>query len=96
MSKALTSHERDKAVSQLTGWSFERRSALYRRFELADFSEAFGLMTRIALEAEKCGHHPEWQNVYNRPEIWLTTHDAGNAVSALDIELATRINTVVG
>ncbi|RZF63898.1 4a-hydroxytetrahydrobiopterin dehydratase [Sphingomonas populi] len=96
MPSALTSHERDDALTRLSGWAFDAsRNALYRRFEFDDFSEAFGFMTRIALEAEKCGHHPEWLNVYNRLEIWLTTHDAGNAVSALDIELATRIAALI-
>lgn len=96
MPSALTSHQRDDALTQLPGWAFdESRNALYRPFEFDDFSEAFGLMTRIALEAEKCGHHPEWMNVYNRLQIWLTTHDVGNAVSALDIEFATRINKLV-
>lgn len=96
MLAALTSRERDEALTQLAGWAFDAsRNALYRPFEFDDFSEAFGFMTRIALEAEKCGHHPEWLNVYNRLQIWLTTHDAGNAVSALDIELASRIRKLV-
>lgn len=96
MPLALTSEERDDALGRLPGWVFDNdRNALYRRFEFADFSEAFGLMTRVALEAEKCGHHPEWLNVYNRLQIWLTTHDAGNAVTALDVELAARINRLV-
>jgi 4a-hydroxytetrahydrobiopterin dehydratase len=48
-------------------------------------------MTRIAIEAEKVGHHPEWLNVYNRLQIWLTTHDAGNRVSVRDIDFASKI-----
>lgn len=93
MVAALTPDKRDEALARLPDWTFdEDRNALHRSIEFTDFSEAFGTMTRIAIEAEKCGHHPEWFNVYNRLEIWLTTHDAGNAVSALDIELATRVS----
>lgn len=95
MTAALTSSEREAALKPLVGWVFdEERNALYRRFDLHDFSEAFGLMARIALEAEKANHHPEWRNVYNCLEIWLTTHDAGNAVSLRDVMLAERINSI--
>jgi 4a-hydroxytetrahydrobiopterin dehydratase len=77
----------------LPGWIYdEGRNALYRRIELDDFSAAFGLMAGIALEAEKSDHHPDWHNVYNRIEIWLTTHDAGNAVSRRDVDMAKTIN----
>jgi len=94
MIAALTAQECEAALATLVGWTYDAaRNALHRRFELANFSEAFGLMTRIALEAEKSDHHPEWHNVYNRLDIWLTTHDAGNAVSSRDVVMATRINS---
>ena len=57
----------------------------------ADFVEAFGFMTRVALLAETANHHPEWSNVYNRVEIDLTTHDAGG-ITERDFKLAQRIN----
>ena len=48
-------------------------------------------MTQVALAAEKCDHHPEWSNVYNRVAIVLTTHDAGG-LSMKDIELSRCID----
>ncbi len=51
-------------------------------------------MVRIALEAEKADHHPEWSNVYNSIEIWLTTHDA-DEVSARDVRLAVIIDAMI-
>ena len=73
----------------LPAWRFDaqRGGTIERKFEFADFIEAFGFMTRIALEAEKRNHHPEWFNVYNRVVITLTTHDVGG-LSSNDIELA--------
>jgi 4a-hydroxytetrahydrobiopterin dehydratase len=76
------------ALSQLTGWqAVEGRDAISKSFRFQDFNAAFGFMTRVALEAEKRDHHPEWFNVYNRVEVVLTTHDA-DGVSALDVALA--------
>lgn len=69
---------------------------LYRCFEFADFSEAFAFMTRIALEAEKQNHHPLWTNVWNKVEIWLSTHDAGNIVTEKDRKLAEVIDQIYG
>ena len=66
---------------------------LHRTFQLADFSEAFGFMARVALIAEKHDHHPEWRNVYRTVEVVLTTHDAGG-VTPLDIELAKAMNAI--
>lgn len=63
------------------------RDAISREFVFADFAQAFGFMTQIAIQAEKQNHHPEWSNVYNRVTITLTTHDI-NGLSQRDIELA--------
>jgi len=73
----------------------ETNNQLYRKFEFADFSEAFAFMTRVALEAEKMNHHPLWTNVWNKVEIWLSTHDAGNVVTDKDRKLAQRIDKLV-
>ena len=70
--------------------------ALTREFVFADFVEAFGFMGRVALLAEKADHHPNWDNVYNRVNVRLTTHDAGNTVTDKDLALATAINTLLG
>ncbi|MBL0146056.1 MAG: 4a-hydroxytetrahydrobiopterin dehydratase [Chitinophagaceae bacterium] len=70
----------------------EVNNALYKKFEFNNFSEAFAFMTRVAIEAEKMNHHPLWTNVYNKVEIWLSTHDAGNIVTDKDRKLAERID----
>lgn len=58
--------------------------------EFANFVEAWGFMTEIAIAAEMLNHHPEWSNVWNRVEITLTTHDAGG-LTEKDIALAHAI-----
>lgn len=73
----------------------EENNQLVRSFEFKDFVTAFGFMSRVALLAEKMNHHPEWTNVYNKVEIRLSSHDAGNVVTEKDRELAKQINSLV-
>jgi 4a-hydroxytetrahydrobiopterin dehydratase len=68
---------------------------LRRELRFADFVEAFGFMSQVALVAEAMGHHPEWSNVWNRVVIELTTHDTGG-LSNLDVQLARRIDGLAG
>lgn len=91
----LTEAERSAALAQLSGWSLAREGkAIARTFTFADFSEAFGFMTRAALLAEQADHHPEWFNVYNRVEVTLTTHDAGG-LSTRDVAMAKAMDALV-
>lgn len=73
----------------------ETDKKLYRKFQFRNFSEAFAFMTRVAIEAEKMDHHPLWTNVYNTVEIWLSTHDAGDIVTAKDHDLAKKIDAIM-
>jgi 4a-hydroxytetrahydrobiopterin dehydratase len=92
----LTGKARAEALAALEGWTeVAGRDALRKSFTFADFNEAWGFMTRIALAAEKADHHPEWSNVYNKVEIVLSTHDAGG-VSEKDIALARIIEAAAG
>lgn len=72
-----------------------KENKLYKKFEFKSFSEAFGFMTRVAMEAEKMDHHPLWTNVYNKLEIWLNTHDAGDTVTQKDHDLAKKIDALL-
>jgi 4a-hydroxytetrahydrobiopterin dehydratase len=72
----------------------EKNDTLYKKFEFKNFSEAFGFMTRVALAAEKMDHHPLWTNVYNKVEIWLSTHDAGDTITEKDRMLSIKIDAL--
>jgi 4a-hydroxytetrahydrobiopterin dehydratase len=91
----LTGDERARALAQLPAWrEAEGRDAITRSLRFADFNEAWGFMARVALQAERADHHPEWSNVYNRVEITLSTHDAGG-LTARDVALALFIDRLV-
>ena len=94
MIQKLTSTERTEQLAKLQGWdSVADRDAIHRAFKFADFNEAFGFMTRVAIKAQEMDHHPEWSNVYNKVEITLSTHEA-NGVTERDIKLATFVNSI--
>ena len=73
----------------------EQDNQLKKTFEFKNFIEAFGFMTRAAIIIEKQNHHPNWSNVYNRVEISLCTHDAGNIVTEKDHQLAKALDDLV-
>jgi 4a-hydroxytetrahydrobiopterin dehydratase len=92
----LTREERETALADLGGWAWdEARGGIVRIFKFADFSAAFAFMTRVALSAEKADHHPEWSNVWNRVDIFLTTHSAGG-LTEKDIAMAKSIDALAG
>ncbi len=72
----------------------EKNNKLYKKFEFKNFSEAFGFMTRVAMAAEKMDHHPLWTNVYNKVEIWLNSHEAGDIVTEKDRRLSAKIDAL--
>lgn len=93
MTDKLTGDARKMALATLKDWKeVPGRDAIQKSFKFADFNQAWGFMTRVALAAEKADHHPEWSNVYNRVEILLSTHDAGG-LSEKDIALAKVIDS---
>ncbi|XP_003207957.2 pterin-4-alpha-carbinolamine dehydratase [Meleagris gallopavo] len=92
----LNAEEREQLLPNLraVGWNeVEGRDAIFKEFHFKDFNRAFGFMTRVALQAEKLDHHPEWFNVYNKVHITLSTHEC-TGLSERDINLASFIEQV--
>jgi 4a-hydroxytetrahydrobiopterin dehydratase len=88
----LSSEQISEELKNLPGW-IVKDEKLHKDFGFDTFNEAFGFMTRAAMEIEKMNHHPEWFNVYNRLSVDLTTHDAGG-ITNNDIQLAKILNSL--
>jgi 4a-hydroxytetrahydrobiopterin dehydratase len=69
-----------------------KNDKLVKSFQFKNFIEAWAFMTKVALIAEKMNHHPDWSNSYNKVEIALCTHDAGNKITEKDRLLAAAID----
>ena len=89
----LSEVEINEELKHLSGWSVENEK-LHKEFQFDSFNQAFGFMTRAAMEIEKMNHHPEWFNVYNRISVELTTHDAGG-ITDNDVNLARILNSLI-
>ena len=89
----LPQEDIDEELKGLQGWSVVNEK-LHKEFLFDNFNQAFGFMTRAAMEIEKMNHHPEWFNAYNRIIIELTTHDAGG-ITKNDVNLAKILNSLV-
>ncbi len=88
----LSSEQISEELKNLPGWSIKDEK-LHKDFEFESFNQAFGFMTRAAMEIEKMNHHPEWFNVYNKITVDLMTHDAGG-ITENDIQLAKILNSL--
>jgi 4a-hydroxytetrahydrobiopterin dehydratase len=92
MVEKLSAEARRRALDSLKDWTLvDGREAIVRRFKFENFNAAWGFMSRVALQAERMDHHPEWFNVYSTVEITLSTHDCGG-LSEKDVALATFID----
>ena len=89
----LSKSDIEKEVKELSGWSV-KNDKLHKEFQFDNFNQAFGFMTRSAMEIEKMNHHPEWFNVYNRITVDLTTHDA-DGITNNDVNLARILNSLI-
>lgn len=89
----LTEGQIQYALQELPGWEIVA-GKLHREFRFRNFTEAFGFMTKVAIEANTMDHHPEWSNVWNKVVVDLATHSTGNTISDLDVLLAKKIDAL--
>ena len=89
--EALDLFTLEQRLADLDGWA-GNQNGISRTFTFNDFPDALAFMVACAPGIEFRNHHPEWSNVYNRVAVTLRTHDAGNQVTELDIDLAGLLN----
>lgn len=83
----LAGPEREALLAALPGWRIER-DALVRAWRFPTFSSAIAFLADCAEDIERLDHHPDWRNCYDRVWVRLTTHAAGDRLTAKDGELA--------
>lgn len=88
----LSEAEISAALQQLPDWTV-KDGKLHRRYQFPAFSHAIGFIATAAIEIDKRDHHPEWQNVYNRVTVDLTTHDTGG-ITRRDVDLALLLDRI--
>ena len=90
----LQNEELKELVAKIPEWEIKPHS-IKRDFNFKNFIEAFSFMTKVALICEKYNHHPNWENVYSKVSITLSTHDLGG-ITNLDQNIASEINNIFG
>lgn len=90
----LSAEEIDRRLVGRPDWSVVD-GRLHRELRFADFSEAFGFMARVALEAERLDHHPDWSNAWNRVVVDVVSHDAGGITDRC-FALAAAVDRIAG
>ncbi len=93
--KKLNETEIQAALQELPGWEV-KDGKLHKAYKFESFARAIGWMVSVGFQADKMDHHPEWLNVYNRVTVDLATHDMDDAISTLDVELARKMESLVG
>lgn len=88
----LSDEEITSVLRELTDWTV-KEGKLHRTFRFPAFAHAIGFMTIASIEIDKRDHHPEWQNIYNRVTVDLTTHDAGG-ITRKDSDLARMLDGI--
>jgi 4a-hydroxytetrahydrobiopterin dehydratase len=80
-----------KRVSEI-GWKIKSEK-LYKEFEFKTFNQAIEFINQVGNVAEIMNHHPEIINIYNKVELYLSTHDESK-ITEKDYSLAEKIDKI--
>ncbi|GAA4182068.1 4a-hydroxytetrahydrobiopterin dehydratase [Streptosporangium oxazolinicum] len=79
-------------LAELPGW--EREGQVIARTFKHTYHECVHLAVYVAAKAREVGHHPDIHITWQRIRFAITTHDAGNRLTAKDFELARHIDAI--
>ena len=80
-----------KKISEIN-WEI-KSDKLYRSFKFKNFNSALDFINQVANVAEIMNHHPEIRNIYNKVELFLSTHDESK-ITDKDYDLAEKIDKI--
>ena len=90
----LTAGEVAAALADLNDWTGDT-DGIRRTVTCPSFGDAIRLVNAVADAAEELDHHPDIDVRYRDVTFVSSTHSAGG-VTAYDVELAKRIDRLVG
>ncbi|MEU5159116.1 4a-hydroxytetrahydrobiopterin dehydratase [Streptomyces sp. NPDC020875] len=88
----LTDAELDRALGELPGWRVED-GKLTAAFKV-DRGAVPGLYATVAAAEDEANHHAVVTILYGTVTFGLNTHDAGDAITALDTAMAARLTAI--
>ncbi|WP_328552549.1 MULTISPECIES: 4a-hydroxytetrahydrobiopterin dehydratase [unclassified Streptomyces] len=88
--EALAQKEIEERLAELPGWSLEG-DRLARTYRLGSHFAATAMVVHIAQVQEELDHHSDLTLGYNTIALTVNTHSVGGAVTALDFDLARRV-----
>lgn len=93
MADKLTKDEIEKALEELSGWSYTDGS-LRKLFKTQNYPATMGLVTAIGGFCQKRNHHPDYIIMkFKEVEVSFSTHSAGG-VTVNDVEIAKDLEKI--
>lgn len=90
----LSSKESEKFLKELKGkWNLNAQGHLTREYAFDDFMGALNFANKIAVVAEKEGHHPDLTIAWGKCGVEIWTHKI-NGLTESDFILAAKIDAL--
>ena len=95
LARFLSSHQGWEPWEDAVPREYPRsRQELRKNFVFASFVDAMGFMNAATSLFEAADHHPRWRNEWRLVTIGLTTWDAGNRITSVDLKMATKLDAL--